>query len=205
MTLLVALPCYTAPARWRVFCYDAHVAPDPFRRLPRDAPPRVAAEHLFGAAANLVPAYDGPRRGHTALGDILTVLIQEPGVAEADRVFMAGLLSRYRLLPRDPAAAPPPPAVASLLAGLPPQLPAYYDQSGLPLPPAVADAGRAAVQAAAAAEDWARVVEHASGIAVDPDVAPLLAEAERAWAALHPADGIAPLHPPPPSGEHTPG
>ncbi len=89
----------------------------------------------MGSAANLVPAYDGPRQGCTVLGDVLTDLIQNPAVRPADREFLASLIVRYRLLPLADPAFSLPPAVRALLDRLPPQPPPVYAPSAMPSPP----------------------------------------------------------------------
>src|SRR5690349_3300960 len=51
---------------------------------PRQSP-HAFATHLLGTAANLVGAYDGPRKGWSALGEILAVLLADPAVPPDDK------------------------------------------------------------------------------------------------------------------------
>jgi hypothetical protein len=136
VTIIAALPPLAAGAHARRDLVErAHVPAEWLEWLDWRGEAHEFARRLIGSAANLVPAYDGPRRGCTVLGDLLTELIQHPAVTPADREFMATLIMRYRLLPLgDPAFVLPRP-VAVLLDSLPPLPPPVYAPSGMPQPP----------------------------------------------------------------------
>jgi hypothetical protein len=134
--LIAGLPPLTHSAHERLdFANRAHVPAHWLEWLEWRGHPHEFAANLMGSAANLVPAYDGPRQGCTVLGDVLTELIQNPAVAPADRTFMASLIVRYRLLPLADPAFVLPPAVRALLDSLPPQPPPEYAPSAMPSPP----------------------------------------------------------------------
>src|SRR5215213_2807831 len=98
-------------------------------------PPHDFATHLLGTAANLVPAYDGPRQGWTALGEILALLLGDPAVRAEDKSWIAALCVRYKLIPWDQPNAEIAPEVRTALAAVPPQPPPYWE--GGMFPPAM--------------------------------------------------------------------
>jgi hypothetical protein len=135
-TLIAALPPLAgSPAARLDFVNRAHVPDAWLEWLAWRGDPHTFAGRLMGSAANLVPAYDGPRQGCTVLGDVLTELIQNPAVSRADREFMGALIVRYRLLPLSDPAFALPAAVRDLLDSLPPQSPPVYAPGAMPPPP----------------------------------------------------------------------
>src|SRR5215212_118323 len=90
----------------RITGFDPHQSPHDF------------ATHLLGTAANVVPAYDGPRRGWPALGEILAVLLADPTVGTEDKLWIAALCVRYKLIPWDQPQAEIAPEVRAALAAV---------------------------------------------------------------------------------------
>jgi hypothetical protein len=95
-------------------------------------PPQRFATYLLGTAANLVPAYDGPRQGWSALGEILAVLLTDSAIGDEDKAWIAALAVRYRLIPWEQPNAGVPPAVQARLATVPPQPPPYWEGGMFP-------------------------------------------------------------------------
>jgi hypothetical protein len=136
VALIAALPPLAGSAAARLdFANRAHVPAAWLEWLEWRGAPHEFATRLMGSAANLVPAYDGPRQGCAVLGDVLTELIQNPAVTPPDREFMATLIMRYRLLPLGDPAFTLPRSVRVLLDSLPPLPPPVYAPSGMPQPP----------------------------------------------------------------------
>src|SRR5690242_14343956 len=123
-------------AAWRDLVTRAQVPADWItNRDWRKEPPELLIRSLIGSAANVVPAYDGPRRGWTALGAILQELVALPEVPAADRAWLAALIVRYRLIPLDAPGDPLHPALLAEIARLPPQPPPVWAPSAMPQPP----------------------------------------------------------------------
>jgi hypothetical protein len=126
---------YGGASEWRSFIERAHLPPGNVFWLDLKKRPRTIAEQLMGSVANLVPLYSGPRRGYTDLGGMLEELVRETDVMEEDRVFMASLIVRYKLIPLDDESKLAP-ELRALLADLPPQEPPVWDANmGMPKPP----------------------------------------------------------------------
>ena len=135
-----------------------------------NAGPRRFAAELLGSAANLVPAYDGPRRGWTALGELVAVLLADPSTGAADSDWLAALIVRYRLIPWAVPGADVPAPLRARLAALSPQPPPYWDSGGM-LSPALAHAWQYdALAAAAAAADWPQVRDRVAAIVTELQV-----------------------------------
>jgi hypothetical protein len=126
---------YGGAAEWRSFIQRANIPIGHVFWLDLKKRPRTIAEQLMGSAANLVPLCSGPRRGYTDLGGLLEELVKEADVMEDDRVFMASLIVRYKLIPLDDESKIAP-ELRALMSDLPPQQPPVWDANmGMPRPP----------------------------------------------------------------------
>jgi hypothetical protein len=126
---------YGGAGDWRSFIERANIPIGHVFWLDLKKRPRTIAEQLMGSAANLVPLYSGPRRGYTDLGGMLEELVKEADVAAEDRVFMASLIVRYKLVPLDDESKFSP-ELRALMSDLPPQEPPVWDSNlGMPRPP----------------------------------------------------------------------
>ncbi|HMA33629.1 MAG TPA: hypothetical protein VKY74_04035 [Chloroflexia bacterium] len=167
------------------FLQRAHLPDDLLHELDPHATAETVAARLLGYAATLWPWSTGPRQGRLALGDLLAVVLTEPAVAPADKEWVATLAVRYALIARAPPDPAIPPAVYAQLAQVPPQPPPYWDHRdfGMPSPPADRRAGLyRAVQAAAAAGEWERVLELEPMITGEFAIPEVAAEAQAALA-----------------------
>ncbi|HMA35736.1 MAG TPA: hypothetical protein VKY74_14820 [Chloroflexia bacterium] len=97
-----------------------------------DLPAHELATHLLGSAANVVPAYDGPRQGWSALGEIGAALLAAPSVGPADREFLAALIVRYQLIRWDRPGVAVPADLRAVLARVPPQPPPNWEGGMFP-------------------------------------------------------------------------
>ena len=122
-------------AAWQALAERADFPPGALTGVSWHDPPEELAQRFVGSAANVVPAYDGPRRGWTMLGMLLQQLVAHPAVRSADREWLAGLIVRYRLIPLDAPGLVLAPALVDELAHLPPQPPPVWAPSGMPQPP----------------------------------------------------------------------
>lgn len=132
--VLAAIPAVAADGAVGRQAFLAQIQADAHRISgfdPGEAPHDFAT-HLLATAANVVPLYDGPRQGWSALGEILAVLLADPALAAGDRDWIAGLCVRYKLIPTARTEAEVPAPVRALLAAVPPQLPPYWEGGMFP-------------------------------------------------------------------------
>lgn len=140
IALCLALPDLArSRAAWRALADRAQFPPEALTGVSwRRDPPEDLARRFVGSAANVVPAYDGPRRGWTMLGALLQELVAHPATPPTDRAWLAGLIVQYRLIPLDAPGLPLAPALLAALAQLPPQPPPVWAPSAMPTPPGAA-------------------------------------------------------------------